>query len=186
MDRQRFVETENRRAGEFRTGINIGTVMHEVAHQLSFNTGMLNREGDVPIWLAEGLATYCESTDDSMWKGIGAPNPERLMPLAAMVRANAKFIPLFDMVSSDGFLREPKDLNGVLLAYAQSWALFRWLMEDRPEQLRYYLSMIYWRKTGEHRVADFGQAFGADMDRLELRYNEYMKEVVERYYKPRR
>jgi hypothetical protein len=186
MDRQRFVETENRRASEFRSGVNIGSVMHEVAHQLSFNTGMLNREGDVPIWLAEGLATYCEATDEMTWKGIGAPNPERLMPLAAVTLAKGKFIPLFDMVTSDGFLREPKDVSGVLLAYAQSWALFRMLMEDRPEQLRRYLNLIYSRRTGEHRIADFGQAFGSDMDRLDLRYNEYIKEIVDRYYKPRK
>jgi hypothetical protein len=186
MDRQRFVETENRRAREFRSGINIGTIMHEVAHQLSFNNGMLNRDGDIPIWLAEGLATYCEPTDDMTWKGIGAPNTERLIPLAAVLQNHRKFIPLFDMVSSDGFLREPKDVNGQLLAYAQSWALFRMLIEDRPEQLRRYLSLIFSRRTGEHRIADFGQAFGADMDRLELRYQEYMKEVVDRYFRPKK
>ena len=186
MDRQRFVETENRRAREFRTGVNIGTVMHEVAHQLSFNTGMLNREGDVPIWVAEGLACYCESTDNMSWQGIGEPNPERLMPLAAVVNAHAKFIPLRDMICGDGFLREQKDVGGVLLAYAQSWALFRMLMQERPEQMRRFLSLMYPRRTPEHRLADFGTAFGADLDRLELRYGEYMKELVERYYKAKR
>jgi len=186
LDRMRFVETENRRAREFRTGVNIGTVMHEVAHQLSFNTGMLNREGDVPIWVAEGLACYCEATDNMAWKGIGEPNPERLIPLAAVVNAHGKFFPLRDMLSGDGWLREQKEVGGVLLAYAQSWALFRMLMEERPEQMRRYLAMMYPRRNGEHRLADFGQAFGSDLDRLELRFNEYMKEVVERYYKPRK
>jgi hypothetical protein len=184
LDRQRFVETENRRAREFRTGINIGTVMHEVAHQLSFNTGMLNRDGDVPIWVAEGLACYCESTDNSAWQGIGEPNPERLIPLAAVVNAKGKFIPLRDMICGDGWLREQKEVGVVLLAYAQSWALFRMLMEERPEQMRRFLSLTYSRRTPDHRLADFGQAFGSDLDRLELRYGEYMKELVERYYKP--
>src|SRR5262249_44019053 len=58
LDRQRFVGAVQRQAHDSRTGANISTVMHEVAHQLSFNCGMLNREGDVPFWLAEGLACY--------------------------------------------------------------------------------------------------------------------------------
>jgi len=41
------------------------------------------------------------------------------------------------------------------------------------------------RRTPEHRLADFGIAFGTDY-RLELRYGEFMKELVERYYKARR
>jgi hypothetical protein len=186
LDRMRFVETENRRAREFRTGVNIGTVMHEVAHQLSFNTGLLNREGDVPIWLAEGLACYCEATDNLAWQGIGEPNQERLFPLAAVLNAHAKFFPLRDMLSGDGWLREQKEAGGVLLAYAQSWALFRMLMEERPEQFRRYLALTYPRRNGEHRLIDFGQSFGSDLDRLELRFQEYIKEIVERYYKPRR
>src|SRR5262249_46851845 len=51
MDRMRYVDTVNRLAHEFRTEANIGVTMHEVAHQLSFNNGMINREGDVPRWL---------------------------------------------------------------------------------------------------------------------------------------
>jgi hypothetical protein len=186
MDRQRFVETENRRAREFRTGVNIGTIMHEVAHQLSFNTGMLNRDGDVPIWVAEGLACYCESTDNTTWQGIGEPNPERLIPLAAVLQANGRFIPLHDMIAGDGWLREQKDVGGVLLAYAQSWALFRMLMRERPEQMQRYLSLMYPRRTSQWRLADFCEAFGTDVDRLELRYHEYIKEMVERYHKPRK
>jgi hypothetical protein len=55
MDRRRRIETIHREAQEFRSGTNISTVMHEVGHQLTFNSGMLNRTGDVPFWLAEGL-----------------------------------------------------------------------------------------------------------------------------------
>ena len=62
MERRRYIDSVNRRASEVRKEANIGTVMHEVAHQLSFNCGLLNREGDVSFWLAEGLATYCEAS----------------------------------------------------------------------------------------------------------------------------
>src|SRR5262249_29214791 len=62
------------RAGQLRADLNLSTIMHEAAHQLSFNTGLLNRHGDCPVWLAEGLATYCEATEQGSWQGIGAPN----------------------------------------------------------------------------------------------------------------
>jgi hypothetical protein len=186
LDRQRFVETENRRAREFRTGVNIGTIMHEVAHQLSFNTGMFNREGDMPIWLAEGLATYCESTDNQVWQGLGEPNPERLAPLEPFARGQGKLIPLRDLVASDSWLREAKEPGIILLGYAQSWALFRMLMEERTPQLRRFLSLIYYRRGPEHRLADFGEAFGVDLDRLQLRYGEYIKDAVERTYRPKK
>jgi hypothetical protein len=181
LDRQRYIDTVNRLAKDFRTGTNIATIMHEVAHQLSFNSGMLNREGDVSVWLAEGLATYCEATDNGAWQGPGEPNPERLMTLAM---AQGKRIPLEDLVGNDAWLRENIGGNRALLGYAQSWALFRMLMQERPQQMRSYLAAIYYRRTMEHRVTDFLQAFG-DLTRLELRYGEYIKELLEREYHPR-
>ena len=39
------------------------TLVHEATHQLSFNTGLLNREGDTPLCIVEGLGTYGESRD---------------------------------------------------------------------------------------------------------------------------
>jgi hypothetical protein len=183
MDRRRYIETVNRRASEFRTEANIGTVMHEVAHQLSFNCGMLNRDGDVPFWLAEGLATYCEATENGAWQGIGEPNPERIMPLAVQINGHAPFIKLRDLMERDDWLKEAKT---ALLAYAQSWALFKMLMEERPAQLRRFLELNYVRRTGDHRPADFAAAFGVEVERLELRYLEFMKEQVERYHAPGR
>ncbi len=182
LDRRRVIETVNRRAREFRTEANIGTVMHEVAHQLSFNSAMLNRDGDVPLWLAEGLATYCEATKDTAWQGIGEPNPERMDGLA---HGQGKFIPLRELIEKDSW-HDRANEGKILLGYAQSWALFRMLMEERPQQLRHYLAIIYERRTPDHRLADFVQAFGKDLPRLELRFGEYMKEVVERYHRPRR
>jgi hypothetical protein len=186
LDRQRFVETENRRAREFRTGVNIGTVMHEVAHHLSFNTGMLNRDGDVPVWLAEGLACYCESTDNMAWQGIGEPNPERLAALAGPANGQGRFIPLQNLIKDDDWLRKASNAETVLLGYAESWALFRLLMDERPQQMRRYLALLYSRRVPDARVPDFCEAFGSDLPRLELRLGEYMKGLVERYYRPRK
>jgi len=42
------------------------------------------------------------------------------------------------------------------------------------------------RRTGDHRPADFAAAFGVEVERLELRYQEFMKEQVERHTPVRR
>jgi hypothetical protein len=183
LDRRRFIDTVNRRASEFRTEANIGTVMHEVAHQLSFNCGMCNRDGDTPFWLAEGLATYCEATENGAWQGIGEANPERIMPLAGPAHGHGNYIKLRDLMERDDWM---KDTKTALLAYAQSWALFKMLMEERPAQLRKFMELNCARRTGDHRPGDFAAAFGVEVERLELRYQEFMKEQVDRYHPGRK
>ncbi len=183
LHRRRFTATVNRLTEEFRKDANIGTVMHEVAHQLSFNCGLLNRDGDVSRWLGEGLACYCESTENGMWQGLGEPNPERVEVLARLFRGQGKYIPLEDLVGSDAWILGRTTAEQVLIGYSQSWALFKWLMEERTEGMRRYLPLVYTRKTTDRRTADFTSAFGADLKRIELRYIEYMKEQVEEYNK---
>jgi hypothetical protein len=183
LDRRHYIETVNRRASEFRNEENIATVMHEVSHQLSFNSGMVNRDGDTPFWVAEGLATYCEATDNGAWQGIGEANPERVLPLAMASLGRLKFIKLRDLLERDDFMKE-QDL--AIMAYSQSWALFKMLMEERPTQLRKFLELNYARRTPDHRPEDFAAAFGIEVEKLELRYLEYIKEQVERYRPPRR
>jgi hypothetical protein len=183
LHRKVYIETVHRLAREARTGANVGTVMHEVAHQISFNAGMLNRNGDVPIWLAEGLATYCEPTDAGTWKGIGEPNPERLYALAGPARNRGRFIPL-EQLLGDGWLHGRKvTVQQALLGYAQSWALFRMLMEEQPSKLRQFMALIYSRRTSDYRLADFLQVFGPDLERIELRHQQYCKRQVEMHLK---
>jgi hypothetical protein len=184
MERQRALTTFGRRALDRRADANVGTIMHEVAHQLSFNGGLLSRDGDVPLWLAEGLACYCEATDNGTWQGIGEPNPQRAQPLGGPVRGRGEFIPLPNLISSDDWLRKATRTEQALLGYAQSWALFRMLMEERPQALRKYLALIADRRTAEHRLADFAEAFGADLAKLEARYRAYLKEVVQQQVRP--
>ena len=171
LDRQRFLGAVQRHAQDFRSGANIGTSMHEVAHQLSFNCGLLNHEGDVPLWLAEGLACYCEPTTNGSWQGIGAVNPGRIRALA---RAQAGLKPVSRLLTWRG----NEDGPMMLLAYAQSWALFRMLMEERPTALRQYLSLIRPRRTPDHRLTDFQQVFG-DVSALQRRHEAYVRGLVQ-------
>jgi hypothetical protein len=177
MDRLRYLDGVQRRARDYRAETNIGTIMHEVAHQLSFNSGMLNRQGDVPSWLAEGLACYCESTANGSWQGIGEVNPGRLRGLADAARNRQPLLTLREMLTQDGWLRG-SDTKTILLGYAQSWALFRFLVEEQPHRLRAYLKLIYPERISERRLADFQQAFGSDLAAIERQYQEYIKNLI--------
>ena len=182
LEGKRIIGTFNREVREMRDDANVGTMMHEVAHQLSYNCGLLNRDGDVSLWLAEGLACYCEGTSGGSWLGVGQANPMRAATLAAQKRGDSPFIPLKDLVGSDNWLRRGNQ-GTILLGYAQSWALFRLLMEERPDALRKYLAMIAPRRTPEHRLGDFVECFG-ELALLETRYLAYIKEVVQQQVKP--
>jgi hypothetical protein len=177
LTRQRVLGSVNRQVRERRDDANVATIMHEVSHQLSFNCGLLNREGDVAFWLAEGLATYCESTANGAWQGIGEPNPMRASGLVAVASGKAPFLTIPELVAGDAWLHQATSTEAVLQGYAQSWALFRFLMEERPQQLRQYLSLIYNRRTPDHRLTDFGECFG-DIGKLEARYRAYIRQVV--------
>jgi hypothetical protein len=180
LDRQRYLSSIQRRARDIRSNANTGTIMHEVAHQLSFNFGMLNREGDVPLWAAEGLACYCEVTRNGSWQGIGEPNPERLHELAGLARGEESFIPLRKLVESERWMRI-KDAKLFSRHYAESWALFSMLMEERPRALRVYFDLIYSRQTNERRAADFEEAFGTSWAEHDRNFEQYVKRIVRQY-----
>jgi hypothetical protein len=183
IDRVQYLQKVEWHAGDYSRDANIGVTIHEAAHQLSFNCGLLNRDGDVPVWLAEGLACYCEATDRGIWQGVGGPNPERVRALAAQVRNEGDFLSLKELVGSDDWRKEA---GKMMLGYGQSWALFRLLMEERPQALRSYLALIWSRRAPEHRLTDFRQVFGPNLAPLERRYQEYMHEMVVRYGQPSR
>jgi hypothetical protein len=178
LARGRAVGSVNRAAAHYRTDTNIETIMHEVAHQLSFNCGLLNRDGDVACWLAEGFACYCESTENGAWQGIGEPNFSRAACLGRALRGPPGLLPLRTLIENDDWLRKAPNMDELVLGYAQSWALFSMLMEQRPKVLRKYLGLIESRRTPDHRLADFGEVFGSDFDKLEASYQAYVRQVV--------
>jgi hypothetical protein len=176
LDRLRYLETIHRSISEWSKDGSLSTAMHETAHQLSFNCGLLNRHADVPLWLCEGLACYCEATEQGGWQGIGAPNPGRIALLASTLRRGGKLIPLRTLIDDDGWRDSSSE---VLLGYSQSWALFRMLMQQRPAALRAYLGLIFPRRAAEHRLTDFCQAFGNDLNGLEQHYLAYVRQLTQ-------
>jgi hypothetical protein len=178
LDRERRIVRFGRFVSERRNDTNISTIMHEVAHQLSFNCGLLNRTGDVPLWLAEGLAVYCESTAGGAWQGIGERNPPRAAALARFVNTKGEFLSLRSLAADDNWFRKAGRVDQVILGYSQSWALFRFLMEEHPAKLKAYLKSIHPRRTPDHRLEDFAAAFGTDLEKFERRYQSYLRSIA--------
>ena len=166
----RNIETLERKINDWTKDANLSTTMHECAHLISFNCGLLNRRADVAAWLAEGLATYCESTDQGDWTSLGSLNPMRIDELH---RVRGQFMSLTELIRDEKWL----GTNRVLLGYSQSWALFHMLMNDRPKDLRRYLTAIHDHRTPESRLADFQHAFG-DLAAVQVRYNAYLRDVM--------
>jgi Protein of unknown function (DUF1570) len=141
---------------------------HEATHQLTFNTGLLDRQGDVPLCISEGLAMYVEVRPPSGKSPPGQPNPGRLQGLTLGLRRGLSWIPVDRLIADDAPLGGDAGELTQQLAYAQSWLLVYHRMKD-PERLprfRDYLAVICPRRAADRRVEDARQALG-DLDRLD-------------------
>lgn len=172
LGKDRYYETVDRKMSDISKDANLSTTMHECAHQISFNCGLLNRKGDVPASIAEGLATYCEATDEGNWTMLGTVNPLRIDTLR---RAQGHYIPLGDLLRNEKWLQS----SNVLLGYSQSWALFHLMMHQHPAELQRYLKQIEGRRTPEYRLADFQEAFGS-LPQFESRYRQYLNDLIQK------
>jgi hypothetical protein len=173
LEQRRFLAKIERQAADVSADANLSTTMHEAAHLISFNCGLLNRHADGPTWLIEGMANYCESTIGGDWVTLGAPNLLRIRDLA---RARGAYLPLEQLVSDNAWRLDQR----VMIGYAQSWALFRMLMEEQPARLKRYLDLVNRGPTPEYRVQHFREAFG-DLAALEKRLNEVMDNLVKQH-----
>ncbi len=151
-----------------RTGIlNLHVLAHEATHQLTFNTGLLARSGDVPHSIAEGLAQYGEIRKTNGRTAPGQLHLQNLSVLAAARRMDTPWYPVAQLLADD----RPFVLGSFVrlqnLAYAQAWLLIDYLMKDRSrlEGFRAYLEAIRPRVDPEHRLDDAEKHLG-DLDRL--------------------
>ena len=142
------------------------TVTHEATHQLNFNTGILERSGDAPHWISEGLAMYGERRKLRGPSEPGQINQRRLIELAHS-RRRVDWIPVANLVAE-----KPNWYGGSpaqrTLGYAESWLLVYHLMTDpvRLPQLRAYLKTLRTRKDQLHRLDDARSHFG-DLELLD-------------------
>lgn len=130
--------------------VNLFTLVHETAHQLSFNTGMFDRKGTLPLCILEGLAIYVEMWRPGVKNSIGGINRPRLQAM----RDVADWIPIADLLA-DGWAFAPETEQ---LAYAESWLLMHHFLRSsaRQPRLRDYLTQAQGvKKPGDRaRIAE--------------------------------
>jgi hypothetical protein len=147
--------------------LDLRLLAHEVTHQLTFNTGMLDRRGDVPRSISEGLAEYGAVLKTGQSIAPGYPR-ENLMTLVRSRKSGTRWYPFAQLLADD----RPFLLNCFSqhksLAYSQAWLLIHWLINDRSrgEGFRAYLEAIRPRRDQEHRLDDAEKHLG-DLNRLD-------------------
>jgi len=141
------------------------TLVHETLHQLSYNTGLLDRTADIPLCIIEGLANYAETWRPAHKGTIGAINVRRRRGLELAQRDGARWLPISRLLGDDGPLNDEKTQQ---VAYAESALLVHKLLRDpvRLPQFRAYLKAAPKSADPRGRVALAATHFG-DLDKLD-------------------
>lgn len=145
---------------------NTVALMHEATHQLTFNTGLLDRSRDVPLAISEGLGTYGETRRPDGRTKVGAVNAERVQVLATAARGATSWIPLSRLLVEDALF---EDAATQQMAYAESWLLVHASMsdEERRASLRRYLEGLAAAPGGAGNRTDAAAASLGDLEALD-------------------
>jgi hypothetical protein len=164
----RIVLSLHAKGSRFSDRVDLQLLAHEATHQLTFNTGMLSRQGDVPRCIAEGLAQYREIRNTAERTGLRQPHNHNLFVLVRARRFGPQWYPIAHLLADDRSCLPSSGARTQSLAYAQAWLLIDYLMKDqsRLEGLRAYLEAIRPRSGPEHRLEDAKKHLG-DLDRLD-------------------
>jgi len=131
---------------------------HEVAHQLSFNSGIQKRGVMYPLWVSEGLATNFEF-DRLGESGLEYGNTARCTGLLDAY-ATGELVPLQEFVVQTTV---PPDTRVSRRHYAQAWGFFHFVLTEHPDGLRTYLRRLAAQGADSHDaqalLAEFTQAF---------------------------
>ncbi len=154
------------------------TLIHEGTHQIAYNLGLHNRIGEGPRWVIEGLATMFEPEGARQNRRGGTTlsrvNTERFEWFRDFVQRRRTGDSLARFVADDQMF-----MTSALDAYSQAWALTFFLAETRPSQYTAYLKLMAGRDPltpygAKERLADFQQAFGSDLSRLEVSFLRFI------------
>jgi Protein of unknown function (DUF1570) len=155
--------------------INRISLVHETAHLLSFNTGLLSRDADVPDWVSEGLAIYVE-----LWqrakppRKIGTIHGPWLQELRKTKPPSASWIPIQNLVVGDEAIWAPQTQEQ---AYAESWLLVYYLMKNEPKKFQAYLAALKDAKNDSKRVELFEKAVGPTKT-IAAQVDRYLKKLL--------
>jgi hypothetical protein len=158
--------------------INSMVLTHETTHQLTFNTGLLNRKGDAPLCVIEGMATYGEVWRPNKRGEIGQVNFDRLKGLELVRKQGATWIPLDKLLVKDDLLEDLKTRD---VAYAESWLLIHHCMKSPGLMPKFqaYLAAIKPRSDASHRLED-ARAHLGDLKKLDDEVRRYRTKPIGR------
>lgn len=142
------------------------TLFHEATHQLTFNTGLLDRfAADIPLVVSEGLGMYGEVRRPNGRTRIGALNQERLAVIAQELRQGTSLMPLAQLFDDATFERE----ESVQLAYAQSWLFVFGVMRNDSAvgRFRGYLDALKAEGGDPVRRLDLAREHLGDLEELD-------------------
>jgi len=156
---------------------NAQTLAHEGTHQLTFNTGLLDRAAVPPICVVEGLGTYGEPRKVIGPSDLGRLNIQRLDDLAKL-RRMVDWIPLTELLVDDSLFREGL-VARLMLAYAQSWVLVHFLLntEEWIPKFREYLKNNGAGQSPELRLDEARKHLG-DLDALDRVLKDYATKLL--------
>jgi hypothetical protein len=154
--------------------LNLAKTTHEAAHQIAFNSGLQTRGVMYPLWVSEGLATCFELEPDGRFGPEYDNATRRRHLLTALNRGE-----LVSLSELAGMSKLPtNDARRVTVTYAQSWGMFKFLFERRPEQLRQYLATLAAMPAGARSSdalrQEFLNAFGS-IQSLEREWADFLE-----------
>jgi hypothetical protein len=158
----------------------LSVLCHELTHQLTYNTGLLDARSDVPLCINEGLGTYGEARRLNVPPAPGQRNSERLENLArAQRQPRVAWIKVADLLADDGILRGESGNYREVLAYSESWLLVYFLL-NQPTRLpgfRRYLEAIRARRDRSSRLQDATTHWG-DLDRFDKDLHQFAIQML--------
>ena len=162
----------------------VSTFVHEAAHQISYNCGLLKRHSACPLWVSEGIATLYETPDfnsTKAWSSDIKVNRLRLNHFYRYFAERKPQEPAKKLVESD----EPFQLvdnTRLLDSYATCWAMMYFFNARHSDKLVEYLKIIsekrpFVQETKEDRLQDFESVFGDDWNELHRELLLYIGEI---------
>ena len=151
----------------------LAKIVHEAAHQLSFNCGLQKRKVMYPFWVSEGLATFFEQSMFSEYFVSSRYSSIRKNGLVKVYR-HKKLIPFDRFISMTSFDESVSAVD----AYAQAYGLFSFLIENNTDSLKKYLANLYKLESGgidkQMLYSEFIKAFGSP-EELNSKWIEFLR-----------
>jgi hypothetical protein len=166
-----FDSVHNDDGGAGSARVNTFTLVHEAIHQLTYNSGLLERRGDVPVAISEGLATFGELWQHSNRRStLGVKNSARLSAFTQS-ESPVGWIPIEELLTKDELF---SDAEAAQIAYAESWVLVHYFLRTPTKlpKFRAYLDAVRQRREPAHRLDDARTHLG-DLDRLDKALRQY-------------